>query len=65
MNDRLSEALGLVINTTKDKKLQKTLQLVLQLNENINYMDYTDWEEYVSSCELDETTKNWFKEVET
>lgn len=64
MNDRLSEALGLVINSTKDEKLKKTLQLVLQLNEDINYMDYSDWEEYVNGNELDKTMKDWFKEVE-
>lgn len=65
MEDRLASALDIVINNTKDEKLKKTLQLVLQLDQDINIMDYTDWEEYKGSHEFNETMRQWFEEVET
>jgi hypothetical protein len=45
MEDRLKEALELIINEVSDETYEM-FQKILQLNTEINYMDYNDWSEY-------------------
>lgn len=45
MESRLNEALELIINEVSDETY-KMFQKILQLNMEINYMDYNDWNEY-------------------
>ena len=45
MESRLNEALELIINEVSDETYEM-FQKILQLNTEINYMDYNDWSEY-------------------
>lgn len=45
MGSRLNEALELIINEVSDETYEM-FQKILQLNTEINYMDYNDWSEY-------------------
>lgn len=45
MESRLDEALGLIINEVPDETYEM-FQKILQLNTEINYMDWNDWNEY-------------------
>lgn len=45
MESRLNEALELIINEVSDETYEM-FQKILQLNMEINYMDYNDWNEY-------------------
>ena len=49
MDDRLTEALTLAILTSNDDKVKRILDRVIQLNKELYYMDWNDWEEYSSS----------------
>jgi len=45
MGERLKEALALIINEVSDETYEM-FQKILQLNTEINYMDWNDWNEY-------------------
>lgn len=45
MESRLNEALELIINEVSDETYEM-FQKILQLNTEINYMDWNDWNEY-------------------
>lgn len=47
MESRLNEALGLMINEVlMPDETYEMFQKILQLNTEINYMDWNDWNEY-------------------
>ena len=47
MESRLNEALELIINEVlMPDETYEMFQKILQLNTEINYMDYNDWNEY-------------------
>lgn len=47
MESRLNEALELIINKVlMSDETYEMFQKILQLNTEINYMDYNDWNEY-------------------
>ena len=52
MDDRLTYALTRAIMLTKDKKTQEILEMILDLSEEISYMDWFDWEEYSTNGQL-------------
>ena len=45
MGDRLEDAIGLIINEVSDETY-KILKKVLDLNSEINYMDWNDWNDF-------------------
>ena len=45
MDDRLEDAIGLIINEVSDKTYE-ILKKVLELNSEINFMDWNDWSDY-------------------
>ena len=50
MEDRLTQALGIAILSSKDEKVKSILTKVIELNQKLYYMDWNDWEEYSSSA---------------
>ena len=61
--NRLSEALKVVIASTKDATLKRILERVMILDDELNYMDWNDWQNYRNSEDFECDIKEWFKGI--
>ena len=62
MEGRLDEAIGIVIDElSSDEELNEILSAVLDLSAGINYMDWSDWDEYSESKGFKRDLRSYFK----
>lgn len=58
-DSRLEEALSYA-----PKKYKKIVDAILDLDYQLSYMDWNDWEEYCNSGELKRDMRSFFKSLE-
>ena len=51
MEDRLNEVLNDIIKATSNSKVKKVLKAVLEISDEISYMDYNDYYDFTADDE--------------
>ena len=64
MEDRLTEALYIMMQSTNSTRVKKVIQLMIDLDNELSYMDYNDYEDFQDSGDYDECIQDYTESLE-